>query len=80
MENLIKASEQYQAVANEDDINIQLFNEFVKKISIWDCKCILREHYLSLAKHEKKAMIKHYYREMKTRRSGKNFIYFFCLI
>ena len=59
MENLIKASEQYQAVANEDDNNVQLFNEFVKKISIWDCNCILREHYLSLAKHEKKATIKY---------------------
>ena len=42
MEALIKASEQYQAVANEDDINVnvEIFNEYMKKISIWDYTCI----------------------------------------
>ena len=53
MENLIKAPEQYQAVANEDDINVnvELFNEFLKKISIWGYNCISREHYRKVVKH-----------------------------
>ena len=34
MEALIKASGQYQAVANEDDINVnvEIFNEYMKKL------------------------------------------------
>ena len=45
MENLIKASEQYQGVVVEDDLNVELFTEFMKKICIWDYLCISREHY-----------------------------------
>ena len=32
MESLIKASEQNQAVAKEEKINTDLFNEFMKKL------------------------------------------------
>ena len=34
MESLIDASEQYQAVAKEQEINVDLFNEFMKKITV----------------------------------------------
>ena len=80
MENLIKASEQYQAVAKEEDINVELFNEFMNKITIWNYLCISREQYLSLPNHEKEAMIKKYYCNIKIRISGKKFIFVFCLI
>ena len=42
MENLIKASENYQAMAKEEEINIDLFNEFMTKITVWDYSCIIR--------------------------------------
>ena len=60
MENLIKAFEQYEPVAKEKDINVELFTEFMKKICIWDYACISRELYLSLPNHGKEAMIKNY--------------------
>ena len=58
MESLIKASEQYQAVAKEEAINIEPFTEFMKEICMWDYLCVSRKHYLSLTNHEKEAMIK----------------------
>ena len=44
MESLIKATENYQTVAKKEEIDIDLFNEFMKKLSIWDYHCITREH------------------------------------
>ena len=73
MESLIKASEQNQAVAKEEKINPDLFNEFMKKITVWDYSCISREHYLSLPNHEKQSMIKKYY-YMKSCSSSKDLI------
>ena len=29
-------SEQYQAVAKNEDINIELFNQLMNKITVWD--------------------------------------------
>ena len=60
MQNLIKTSEQYQPVAKEEEINVELFTEFMKKICIWDYACISGELYLSLPNHGKEAMIKNY--------------------
>ena len=74
MESLIKASEQHQAVAKEEKINTDLFNEFMKKITVWDYSCISREHYLSLPNHEKQSMIKKYYYDMKSCSSSKDLI------
>ena len=42
MENLIKASDNYQAMAKEEEINIDLFNEFMTIITVWDYSCIMR--------------------------------------
>ena len=80
MENLIKASEQYQAVAKEEGINVELFNTFMNKITVWDYLCISREQYLSLPNHQKETMIKKNYCDMKCRISSKKFIFAFCLI
>ena len=74
MESLIKASEQHQAVAKEEKINTDLFNEFMKKIIVWDYSCISREHYLSLPNHEKQSMIKKCYYDMKSCSSSKDLI------
>ena len=61
MESLIKATENYQTVAKKEEIDIDLFNEFMKKLSIWDYHCITREHYLSSSTNEKEDMIKKFY-------------------
>ena len=34
MESLIKASENYQAVAKDKEINIELFNQFMNKVTV----------------------------------------------
>ena len=79
MENLIKVSEQYLAVAKEEDINLELFNEVMRKITEWDYHCITREHYLSLSSNEKEAMVKKFYYEMKNHSSAKKFIFIIIL-
>ena len=79
MESLIKASENYQAVAKMEEINLKnefIWNEFMRKITVWDYHCITREHYLSLSSNENEAMIKKFYYEMKNCSSGKKFIIF----
>ena len=77
MENLIKNCEQYQNLAVKDDMNVEPFTEFMKTICISDQLCISREHYLSLPNHEKEAMIKKYYNNMKSCTGGKKFIFCF---
>ena len=57
MESLIKATENYQAVAKKVEIDIDPFNKFMKKISIWDYRCIRRKHYLSFSSDEKEDII-----------------------
>ena len=58
MESLIAASESFYNKSKEEVVNLELFNSFMKKITVWDYSCITREHYLSLAIHEKGAMVK----------------------
>ena len=48
----------------------------MKRITVWDYSCITREHYLSLPNHEKEAMIKKYYFDMKCRMYGKILLFF----
>ena len=79
MENLIKVSEQYLAVTKEEDINPELFNEVMRKLTEWDYHCITREHYLSLSSNEKEAMVKKFYYEMKDHSSAKKFIFIIIL-
>ena len=76
MENLIKTSEQYQAVAKAEEINIELFKQFMNKITVWDYSCV-SSIYLSLPNHEKEVILPKYYTDMKARISGKNFIFVF---
>ena len=77
MESLIKASENYQAVAKDEEINIELFNQFMNKVTVWDSSCVSREHYLSLPNREKEAMLRKYYTDMKAR---SKFIFVSCLV
>ena len=69
MESLIKASENYQAIAKDEEINIELLNQFMNKITVWDTV----EHYVSFPKDEKEVMLCKYYIDMKDCSSGKNF-------
>ena len=71
MESLITASESFYGKSKEEEVNLKLFNSFMKKITVWDYSYITREHYLSLPVHEKEAMLKKYYFDMKSRTCGK---------
>ena len=76
MESLIKASENYQAVAKNEEINIELFKQFMIKVTVWDYSCVSREH-LSVPNQEKEAMLRKYYTDMKAR---SKFIFVSCLV
>ena len=77
MESLIAASESFYDKSKEEEVNADLFNSFMKHITAWDYSYITREHYLSLPNHEKEAMIKKYYFDLKSRTCGK--IFFFII-
>ena len=66
MESLIAAFEGFYDNLKEEEVNVYLFNSFMRRISVWDYSCITREHYLLLS-NEKEAMIKKYYFDMKSR-------------
>ena len=53
MDSLIAASESFYDNSKEEEVNVDLLNSFMKRITIWDYSCITREHYLSLPNHEK---------------------------
>ena len=71
MDSLITASERFYDNSKEEEVNVDLFNSFMKRVTIWDYSCITREHYLSLPNHEKEVMLKKYYYDMKSRTCGK---------
>ena len=73
MESLIAASESFY---DEEEVNADLFNSFMKRITVWDYSYITREHYLSLPNHEKEAMIKKYFFDLKSRTCGKILLFF----
>ena len=75
MESLVAASESFYDKSKEEEVNADLFNSFNKHITVWDYSCITREHYLSLLNHEKQAMIKKYYFDMKSRTCSKNLFF-----
>ena len=79
MDAIINLSEQYQTVAKNEDLNIELFNHFMNKITVWDYSCNSREHYLSLPKEEKVVVLRKYYTDIKARSNGILFV-FFCLV
>ena len=76
MENLIVASERFCDNSKKEEVNVDLFNSFMKRTTIWDYSCITKEHYLSLPYHEKEAMLKKYYFDMKSRTCGKILSFF----
>ena len=77
MDSLITASESFYDNSKEEEVNVDLFNSFMKRITIWDYSCITREHFLSLPNHEKEVMLKKkYYFDMKSRTCGKSLLFF----
>ena len=55
----------------EEEINPELFNNFMKLIAIWDYSLINRDSYLALSYEEKEKLIKNYYCDMKNRSDGE---------
>ena len=76
MDSLITASESFYDNSKEEEVNVDLFNSFMKRITIWDYSCITREHYLSLPNHEKEVLLKKCYQDMETRTCGKILLFF----
>ena len=76
MDSLMAASESFYDNSKEEEVTVDLFNSFMKIITIWDYSCITKEHYLSLPNHEKEAMLKKYYIDMKSRTCGKILLFF----
>ena len=76
MDSLIATSESFYDNSKEEEVNVELFNSFMKRITIWDYSCITREHYLSLPNHEKEVLLKKYSQDMKTRACGKILLIF----
>ena len=52
MESLIAASESFYDKSKEEEVNVDLFNSFMRRI--WDYSCITREQYLSLPNNAKR--------------------------
>ena len=71
MDRLLAASKSFCDNSKEEEVNVDLFNSFMKRITIWDYSYITREHYLSLQNHEKEAMSKKNYLDWKSRTCGK---------
>ena len=71
MDSLMAASESFYDNSEEEEVNVDLFNSFMKRITIWNYSFVTREHYLSLLNHVKEAMLKKYYIDMKSRMCGK---------
>ena len=40
MDSLIAASESFYDNSKEEEVNVELFNSFMKRIAIWDYSCI----------------------------------------
>ena len=57
MDSLIASSESFYDNSKKEELNFDLFNSFIKRITIWDYSCITREHYLSLPNDEKEEML-----------------------
>ena len=55
----------------EEEINQELFNNFMKQSAIWDYSSISRYSYLALSYEEKEKLIKNYYHDMKNRSGGE---------
>ena len=80
MHNLIKAADNFQASPFEE-IDEQLFMEFMNKVPVWEYYGISREVYLSCSDSDKRDKINKYYSDMKSRSSGgKHFFIFFLWI
>ena len=73
MDSLIAASESFYDNSKEEEVNVELFNSFMKRITIWDYSCITREHYLSVPNREKEVLLKKHYLDMNNRACGKIF-------
>ena len=60
MDSLIKAADNFQ-YSSAEEINQELFMEFMNKVAIWDYFGMTRNHYLALSNAEKHEKITKYY-------------------
>ena len=65
----------------EETFDENIFIEFMKKVTIWDCFAITKAHYLTLPEEEKKDEISKYYSDKRSRKiGGKLFVSLFFFI
>ena len=64
----------------QEDIDANLFSEFMKKVTAWDYVSITRESYLALSHDEKEKLITRHYSDMKSRSSGKFYFILFIYL
>ena len=56
MGSLIAASESFYDNSKEEEVNVESFHSFMKRVTIWDYSCITRD--ISLPNHEKEVLLK----------------------
>ena len=70
MEKLIKITTM-EANNTQEEIDPNLFNNFMKQILIWDYGSVSSDSYLALSYDEKEKLIRNYYSDMKSHGSGE---------
>ena len=72
MEKFLQLVDQTTEVSNTQQINEDLFKEFLSKNPVWDFHNISREEYIAKSNPEKESLIVKYYNEIVR---GKSLIY-----
>ena len=73
-------NKQIKSISNtQEEIDTDLFGQFMKKVTIWDYGSITRDSYLSLSHDEKEKLIRRYYSDMKIRSKFLLIYFFSCL-
>ena len=64
----MKAAENFEQVETiEQDLDENLFLNFMRKLPIWEFYCISKQDYQKMAEGEKRKKISQYYSAMKSR-------------
>ena len=78
MDSLIAASESFYDNSKEEEVNVELFNSFMKCITIWNYSCITREHSLLLPNQEKEVLLKK--NTIRTWKAGRVVRFYYFLL
>ena len=77
MDSLILAAENFEQVDEiEENLDENLFLNFMRKIPIWEFYCISKQEYQKMAEGEKRKKISQYYSAMRSRNVPAGEFYF----